>query len=155
MQALDNQIELLKLANRDDKSYLLVIISDEEEDEIQEMISSYQKHLLWKKCALLSYALTLAKERMEKVEKKVRWAECCKAAIKAAKQMGLDATKHEETLMRLYREAAHKAIKKYAMENLSQLSCEMVSQFIHGQVIPKLIKEKQEQHREVDEPLTR
>jgi hypothetical protein len=94
--------------------------------------------------------------------------------------MGLDATKHEETLMRLYREfrirrefilpkmakkslppfldlnpAAHKAIKKYAMENLSQLSCEMVSQFIHGQVIPKLIKEKQEQHREVDEPLTR
>jgi hypothetical protein len=56
LQALDNQIELLKLANWDDKSYLLVLISDEEEDEIQEMISSYQKHLLWKKCALLSYA---------------------------------------------------------------------------------------------------
>jgi hypothetical protein len=70
LQALDNQIELLKLANRGDTPYLLVLISDEEEEEIQEMISSNQKHLLRQKCTLLSYALTLAKERMGKVEKR-------------------------------------------------------------------------------------
>jgi hypothetical protein len=47
-----------------------MLISDEEEEEIQEMISSNQKHLLRQKCTLLSYALTLAKERMGKVEKR-------------------------------------------------------------------------------------
>jgi hypothetical protein len=34
------------------------------------------------------------------------------------------------------------AIKKYATAKLGQFSCEMVSQYIHTQVIPQLVKEK-------------
>jgi hypothetical protein len=84
---------------------------------------------------------------------------------------GLDTTKNSETLMRWYtqfrvtrsffvpKEAkknlppilelnpnATNAIKKYALENLRQLSCEMVSQFIHSQIIPNFAQERIERN---------
>jgi hypothetical protein len=84
-------------------------------------------------------------------------------------QKGLDATKNSEMLMRWYRQfrvtrsfyvpkeakqklppilelnpTATNAIKKYALENLGQLSCKMVSQFIHSQIIPNLAQERRE-----------
>jgi hypothetical protein len=33
-----------------------------------------------------------------------------------------------------------------ALENLGQLSCEMVSQFIHSQIIPNLVQERRERN---------
>ncbi len=38
------------------------------------------------------------------------------------------------------------AIKKYALSNLGQLSCEMVSQFIHTQIVPNMVKERRERN---------
>jgi hypothetical protein len=88
-------------------------------------------------------------------------------SIKVGHRIGLDATKKSETLMRWCRQfrvrrsfflqkKAKKslppflnlnpdvcdAIKIYALSNLGQLSCEMVSQYIHTQILPNLVKER-------------
>jgi hypothetical protein len=50
-----------------------------------------------------------------------------------------------QKLLDLNREVRN-AIEKHALANLRQLSCEMVSQHIHTQIVPNLIKGKGERN---------
>ena len=96
-QSIVKQIEILAAVNRTDTSYLDVIATNGEVDDL--ILTNYQKHAVRQKCQLLCMALNLANEKMNKWS----WKQCCGGAIKAGKRMGVDATKNPETLMRWYR----------------------------------------------------
>jgi hypothetical protein len=66
LQSIDNQIEILQKANKMKTSYLEVISTNGEREDVKEILSKFQKHVLHQKCQLLCLSLWFAKENMNK-----------------------------------------------------------------------------------------
>jgi hypothetical protein len=140
-----NQMKILK-GNATETSYLKVTPMNGERDDISQMMSSFQKHILHQKCQLLCLVLWFAKEYMNKRT----WQSCYNMAIKVGHRMGLEqkigktnAVVHsiqgqgtifltkggKEKFASIFgpKSRCRHCNKKYALSNLGQLSCEMVS----------------------------
>jgi hypothetical protein len=95
------------------------------------------------------------------------WDKCCQMAVKAGIRMGRNITKNGKVVTRWYQMFCEKrafiiplqnknnspafldlnpdvcdAIKKFATSNLSQLSCESVSEYIHNVILPEVVKKE-------------
>ena len=66
LQSIDNQIEILQKANRTETSYLAVISTNGEWEDVKEMLSKFQNQVLHQKCQLLLLSLWFTKENMNK-----------------------------------------------------------------------------------------
>jgi hypothetical protein len=66
LQSIDNQIEILQKANKMETSYLEVISTNGEREDVKEILSKFQKHILRQKCQLLCLSLWFAKENVNK-----------------------------------------------------------------------------------------
>jgi len=66
LQSIHNQIEILQKANRMETSYLEVISTNGEWEDVKEMLSKFQNQVLHQKCQLLFLSLWFTKENMNK-----------------------------------------------------------------------------------------
>jgi hypothetical protein len=159
-------------ANASETAYLTVIAGSPEIDD--NTLSNYQKHCVRQKCHLLCMALNLALDSMNGWS----WDKCCQMAVKSGIRMGINITKNGKVVMRWYRMFREKRafivslqnknnlpafldlnpdvcddIKKFATTNLSQLSCESVSEYIHNVILSEVVKKEvtADNHPEVSE----
>jgi len=88
IDAVREQIYILKNVNRTEPSYLSIISGGEKADK--STLSSHVVHAIRQKCALLCIALTLAAENMNKWS----WNMCCKRALQAGERVGITIVKN-------------------------------------------------------------
>ena len=128
------------------------------------ILSNYDKHMLRIKCQVLCVSLHLALEKMNGWT----WNQCCAAAIKASKRLGISTVQNPKTVEKWYRSFREKrsftiplkykhnlplflelnpdvcrAIKEYANSNLANLSVEMVSEYLHTVILPKMVEQQE------------
>ena len=162
-------------ANETESSYFEVIQDGEKIEE--DTLTAYEKHLICQKSQLLCLSLNLALENMNKWT----WNQCCREAIEMAKKMGVTVAKNPKTIEKWYRNFREKqkfciplkpkpnlppflelnpdvchTIKEYATSNLSTLSVEMMSEYLHNVVLPQLVEnEVKESNEELDQESAR
>ena len=158
-QSIRIQIETLMKANATESSYVEVVYGIERFED--DTLSKFEKHHIRQKSQLLCMSLNLALENMNKWT----WNQCCREAIERAKKMGVTIVENPKTIEKWYRNFREKrkfciplkakhnlppflelnpdvcsAIKEYACSKLSTLSVEMMSEYIHNVVLPKMVE---------------
>ena len=158
-KAIDNQIEALTEVHQQYNGYLDIIENIEEIDETE--LSDYQIWSIRQKSQFLALSLTFAKEHMNNWT----WEKCCQTAVEHMKQAGINHAKNACTIMEWYRNfcetrtfmvssAKHNlppflqqnpdicsSITTYTKEHLAELSIELLSEYIHETIVPKLVSE--------------
>ena len=113
---------------------------------------------------MLTLALLVAKEKMESTK---NWNSCCEEAVIAATRLGIKAGTHSRTVRNWYQNfriqrkitvlvlpGKHNlppflqqnkdiatSIQQYAREHLHELSVELIAEYIHSTVLPKMVEE--------------
>jgi hypothetical protein len=128
----------------------------------REVLSSYQVWVLRQKCQILLCALKIAKLRMPKVR---NWDFVCAEALEVVTNTGVSITKASRVIRNHYQEFRVKwkfqarvavkdnlppfleqnkevctSLQQYAREHLSELSVELICEYLHDTVIPKMMK---------------
>jgi hypothetical protein len=156
--AIDNQIKALLDVNISSNAFLTVAgnLDELNKDDITE----HQKWVIQQKAQYLALALHLARENMNGWT----WQKCCEKTIDELQRQGLTLATRHETVSKWYRsfretcsfvilQPAMKNLlsflqqnpdictntKEYARENLDTLSIKMLSDFVHGKVLPNLV----------------
>ena len=125
-------------------------------------------HQIWmlrQKCQVVVLALNIAKE---KTATNQNWNSCCKEAVEKCKEMGIVGATHPRTVRNWYADFRVRRkftihtlpdkhnlprflqenkdmcikIEEYARENLRELSCEMMCEYIHETILPQMVKER-------------
>jgi len=151
------QIDILKNANRKEDSYLSLISGNDTIDK--STLWSFDLHVIRQKSVLLCIALNLAVENMNKWT----WLYCCKRALKAGERIGINIAKNPKSVQKWYiafrgkrgftvplqrkhnlppflqlsPDACH-AMKTFGLSNLSILTVESMSEFLHVNVLPAM-----------------
>jgi len=163
ISGIRKQIDILKDANKKEDSYLSVISGNDTIDKSN--LSSFDVHMIRQKSVILCIALTPAVENMNKWT----WLHCCKRALKAAERIGIGIARNPRTVQNWYiafrgarrftvplqrkhnlppflqlnPDACH-AMKTFRLTNLSILSVESMSEFLHANVLPAMaLKDRQ------------
>ena len=162
---IDTQIEILKNANASSTGYMGVIITSagtmQAPNDNDMILTEHQVWALQQRCQYLAMALQLAKENMNTWT----WERCCRVTIQKLKKHGLTFATHHDMIGKWYRNfrkhrkfvipvnskeslpsflvanpdlAMH--VQKYGRENLSTLSIEMLTEFIHNRALPNLVR---------------
>ena len=164
LQAIRNQIKLLRTANESPEGFLdLLSEKGEEEEELLDGLSEYQKYQTRTKIIILIFALACAEQHMPGKT----WRQCCEEAIRKAHEIGLTMVKNPQTVELWYRKfrlmrnftigtlpGKHNLppflqenkdvslkIQAYARENLHELSVELMMEYLHNTIIPNLVKQ--------------
>ena len=165
--AVVNQIVDLTDSMDHCKGYLTLI---DRSDEIQD--GSLSEHLIWvtrQKIQMLIIALDTALKQMPVIK---NWDECCKKAVSIAEDTpGMRTIKSSRTIRNWYKEFRDEGrkfsakpyltesklnlphflsehpevclkVQQYARENLGEMSIELMWEYFHDTVLPKLVKEK-------------
>ena len=183
LEAIDNQINALKKANDTHLSYLDIIDVPAGETLDEDSLTSYQVWAIQQRCIVLCLALKIAKEKMNGLT----WQKCCEEAIDYGSALGLKLTSKARTVMEWYRSFRVRrklarpprkkhnlppflqlnpdvcsAIQQYGREHLVDLSIEMMVEYIHGIVLPKIVAEEAKmsieevrQHQAIQAELTK
>jgi hypothetical protein len=163
LEGIDAQIKILIDANGMHMSYLNVIDNPHDAALDEDSLSCYQVWAIQQRCAMLSLALKVAKEKMNGFS----WEKCCELAIETAQAAGIRLTSRPRTVMEWYRHFRRKrkfevvqrkkdnlppflqanpaicsAMQQYGKENLRELSIEMMVDYIHNTVLPNMIAEE-------------
>jgi len=162
LEAIDNQLLMLRSANDAPNGHVLLM--EEQDDEVLEKMSDYQKWVVRQKILFLTCALSFAKDLMPSQT----WGDCCSKAMETAINFGFSGIKNSRTVQRWYQEFRAKRkikannlpgkhnlppflqqnkdicikIQQYARENLPQLSVELILEYIHGTIIPEMLKQR-------------
>jgi predicted HTH domain antitoxin len=168
LEGVDNQIELLCNATSTPNGYLALIDRREKtnnnEDDEDERFSDYQVWLARQKIIVLTFALKTAKEKMATLQ---NWDTCCKEATAAAIQLGIKVATNSRTVRNWYHDfrVARKikiqtlpgkhnlppflqqnndvvtSMQEYGREHLHELSVELMAEYLHSIVLPKMVEE--------------
>jgi len=176
LEAIKNQIESLKDALSGPRDYLTIVDVPGSEEASAEMLSEYQSWIIIGKCQLLLSALIIASTKMPLYQ---NWDKICQEAIDITKKYGVPQTKNSRTLRNWYMKFREKrkiqinqasakdnlppflmenkeictSLQQYAREHLSELSVELICEYLHGTVIPKMVKETSGVEKSVNEQL--
>ena len=100
LQAIRNQIKLLRTANESPEGFLdLLSEKGDKEEELLEGLSEYQKYQTRTKVIILIFALACAEQHMPGKT----WRQCCEEAIRKAHEIGLTMVKNPQTVELWYR----------------------------------------------------
>ena len=163
LEGIDAQIRILKKANETHLSYLDIIDNPQQDTLDEDSLTTYQVWALQQRCLVLCLALKLAKEKMNGI----RWEQCCAEAIDYASGMCMTLTSRPQTVMEWYRLFRRnrkflrpprkkdnlppflqqnpnvvQAMQQYRCENLSQLSIEFMTEYVHDVVLPAMVAEE-------------
>jgi hypothetical protein len=163
LEGIDAQIRIFKKANITHLSYLDIIDNPQQDTFDEDSLTTNQVWALQQRCLVLCLALKLAKEKMNGI----RWEQCCAEAIDYASAMVMTLTSRPQTVMEWYRlfrrnrkflRPPHKkdnlppflqqnpnvvrAMQQYGCENLSQLSIEFMTEYVHDVVLPAMVAEE-------------
>jgi len=174
--AVDNQICLLEDSLASPLSYLNIVdIMGEVDGDPSEVLSSYQVWVLRQKCQILLCALKVAKLKMPKLQ---NWDIVCAEALDIVRSTGVSTTKASRVVRNYYQEFRVKrkfqarvagkhnlppfleqnkevctSLQQYAREHLSELSVELICEYLHDMVIPKMVKDASGVEKSVNEEL--
>jgi hypothetical protein len=171
LEAIHNQMKTLTEAIGTSDGYENIVQpsidsgANDAKDLFLKSLSEHQIYMVRHKCQSLMMTLNLVTKCMDQEQ---NFDSCCQYAIELLKAMGLPAPKNSRTIRNWYRscrlhdrkivvpflpkknkplfltEFPEKAIiiSDYAKSNLATLSGEMMSQYIHGTILPQIVKEE-------------
>jgi hypothetical protein len=159
IEAVNNQIKLLKVMQESPIGYVDVVSSTRMEgEEIDEGMSEHQRWIVQQKIIVLTLAFIQAKDKMESLK---NWDACCKSTVNQPRLLGMKTAKCSRTDRNWYQKFRKErsikvkilpekhnmpqdvtvAIKQYFREHLHELSVELLCEYINEIVLPKMIRE--------------
>jgi hypothetical protein len=134
---------------------------EEQDNEMLEKMSEYQKWVVKQEILLLTCVLNFAKDLMPLKS----WGDCCSKAMESAINFGYSGIKNSRTIQRWYQDFRVKRkmkannlpgkhnlppflqqnkdicmnIQQYARKNLPRLSIELIAEYIHHTIIPEMM----------------
>jgi len=163
--AIDNQISVLEEAISAPLSYLVVVdFIGEPADDPSELLTDYQVWSIRQKCHILLCVLKIARKEMPTIQ---NWDAVCAQALKIVNNIGFSITTASRVVRNYYQDFRRKrkfqvkllqkhnlppfleqnkdictALQQYAREHLSELSVELICEYLDETVLPKMVKER-------------
>jgi len=170
--AIQNQIKLLKDAQKTSSSYHLLLPAHP-----SRVFTEYDIFIIRQKIILLSMSLNNAANYMPAKN----WRQCCEMALKMAQEIGITESGCPRTIMRWYHSFKQTRmltlpplpdkmklhpfllhnhdivikIKQYSKENIHQLSAQLILDYLHSKIIPEMIKERPNPENKTTEDMTK